>query len=160
MITPVRRIAVLAMVVVLAACGSPPKRSFHRPPAPSPSPAASSSGGPVPAWLLNPDVTQASIDKTICVSGWTDTVRPPSSYTTGLKRQQLPAGADLSAYEEDHWIPLELGGNPREPRNLWPEPIADARRKDALETQAHRDVCAGRETLADARQAMYDGWRH
>jgi len=25
-------------------------------------------------------------------------------------------------YEEDHFIPLEVGGNPEDPGNLWPEP--------------------------------------
>jgi hypothetical protein len=28
---------------------------------------------------LNPDVTQASIGSTICVSGWTATIRPPTA---------------------------------------------------------------------------------
>jgi hypothetical protein len=39
--------------------------------------------------VTNPDVTQDTIDSTICVSGWTSTVRPPSSYTTALKIQQI-----------------------------------------------------------------------
>jgi hypothetical protein len=37
----------------------------------------------------NPDVTQSTIDTTICVSGWTATVRPSSSYTTALKIKQI-----------------------------------------------------------------------
>src|SRR5262249_9192536 len=36
----------------------------------------------------NPDVTQSTIGQTICVSGWTQTVRPPTSYTNPLKVQQ------------------------------------------------------------------------
>ena len=36
---------------------------------------------------FNLDVTQATINSTICVSGWTSTIRPPSSYTTRLKNQ-------------------------------------------------------------------------
>jgi hypothetical protein len=35
----------------------------------------------------NPDVTQSNIHSTICVSGWTDTVRPSTSYTNPLKAQ-------------------------------------------------------------------------
>ena len=31
---------------------------------------------------LNPEVTQATIGATICVRGWTQTVRPPQQYTT------------------------------------------------------------------------------
>jgi len=39
-------------------------------------------------------------------------------------------------YEEDHLVPLEVGGNPHDPRNLWPEPLHgpwNARMKDRLE---------------------------
>jgi hypothetical protein len=38
---------------------------------------------------VNPAVTQANIDSTICVRGWTRTVRPPERYTESLKRQQM-----------------------------------------------------------------------
>ncbi len=38
---------------------------------------------------LNPEVTQATIGTTICVRGWTQTVRPPQAYTLALKRQQI-----------------------------------------------------------------------
>lgn len=75
---------------------------------------------------LNPAVTQATILKTICVSGWTTTVRPSSSYTTRLKRTQLAAygyhDRSLADYEEDHLVSLELGGSPASTKNLWPEP--------------------------------------
>src|SRR5439155_27135550 len=39
--------------------------------------------------VLNPEVTQATIGRTICVRGWTRTIRPPSAYTSGLKLEQL-----------------------------------------------------------------------
>jgi hypothetical protein len=169
-----RRVMVVLSLLVLAGCG--PKPVHHLTPLPSPSPAASSalpapspSPAAVPVYLLNPDVTPATIRQTICVAGWTATVRPPSSYTTALKRRQLPVGADLTGYEEDHQIPLELGGAPRNPvgddglpevgGNLWAEPIGDARRKDKLENQLHTAVCAGRLPLDAARQQMYD-WPH
>src|SRR5262249_31090768 len=71
-------------------------------------------------------VTQATIKTTICVKGWTKTVRPPSSYTSALKRVQLVewqyADTNQAHYEEDHLISLELGGAPRSTRNLWPQP--------------------------------------
>src|SRR3954464_4971500 len=38
---------------------------------------------------LNPDVKQRSIKKTVCVPKWTDTVRPPTSYTNKLKVQGI-----------------------------------------------------------------------
>src|SRR5256885_9038407 len=69
--------------------------------------------------VFNPDVTQSTIGSTICVSGWTATIRPPSSYTTNLKNQQkiIYGEADIpnSDLEEDHLVPLELGGAPRDP---------------------------------------------
>ena len=75
---------------------------------------------------LNPDVTQKTISKTICVAGWTKTVRPPRSVTNALKKKQLAAGGyvdkNMRAYEEDHRVPLEIGGSPASPKNLWPEP--------------------------------------
>jgi hypothetical protein len=75
---------------------------------------------------LNPDVTQATIRSTICVSGWTKTVRPPASYTDHLKRQQKIAYGEAnvpdSQLEEDHLIALGIGGAPRDPANLWPNP--------------------------------------
>jgi len=74
----------------------------------------------------NPDVTQANIQQTICKSGWTATIRPPVSYTNNLKTEGIAAygysDSKLKDYEEDHFIPLEIGGNPTDPKNLWPEP--------------------------------------
>lgn len=56
----------------------------------------------------NPDVTQETIHQTICVPGWTATVRPPSSYTTKLKTHQIKEyrykEKRLAEYEEDHLI--------------------------------------------------------
>jgi len=39
--------------------------------------------------VTNPAVTQSTIGSTICVSGWTATVRPPTSYTNPLKVQGI-----------------------------------------------------------------------
>src|ERR1035437_3182978 len=46
---------------------------------------------------LNPAVTQATIGMTICVSGWTTTVRPPTSYTTPLKRRSEEHTSELQS---------------------------------------------------------------
>ena len=78
---------------------------------------------------VNPDVTQATIGSTICVRGWTRTVRPPVDYTNALKVKQMRMygeAGDSSRYQEDHLISLELGGAPSDPRNLWPEPYPRA----------------------------------
>ena len=74
---------------------------------------------------LNPAVTQATIDQTICSPGWAAEVRPAEDITEPEKRASMAAyGLHGSArpYEYDHLVPLELGGAPNDPRNLWPEP--------------------------------------
>jgi len=105
--------------------------------------------------VLNPDVTQATIGTTICVQGWTRTVRPPTEYTNALKLRQMRAYGEtgpLSEFQEDHLISLELGGHPTDPRNLWPEPYPRAAQVDAIENELNAQVCGGSLTLAQAQQ--------
>ena len=95
--------------------------------------------------VLNPDVTQATIRTTICTRGWTRTVRPPVSYTNALKVKglaQYGLHGPLSAFQEDHLISLELGGNPTDPRNLWPEPYPRAAAVDTDRERAQRSSSA------------------
>ena len=105
--------------------------------------------------VLNPEVTQATIRTTICTHGWTATVRPPVEYTNALKRTQMRAYGEtgpLSAYQEDHLISLELGGDPTDPRNLWPEPYPRAAAVDQIENQLNGEVCSGSLSLHDAQE--------
>ena len=113
----------------------------------------------------NPDVTRDTIDQTICVSGWTSTVRPPTSYTNPLKVKQIAeygyADTSTADYEEDHLIPLELGGAPRDPHNLWPEPHSGSKNsysKDSVENALKKAVCNGQVDLADAQNAIATDW--
>ena len=104
--------------------------------------------------VTNPDVTQANIRTTICKHGWTSTVRPPVEYTNALKRKQMPLYGEtgpLSGYQEDHLISLELGGNPTDPRNLWPEPYPRASAVDQIENELNAKVCDGSLSLHDAQ---------
>jgi hypothetical protein len=105
--------------------------------------------------VLNPNVTQANIRSTVCRSGWTATIRPPVSYTNALKAKQMRLYGEtgsLSDYQEDHLISLELGGNPTDPRNLWPEPYPRAADVDKIENELNSEVCSGQLTLAQAQQ--------
>jgi hypothetical protein len=52
------------------------------------------------------------------------------------------------------FIPLELGGAPRNPKNLWPEPHSQSKLSDPLETQLKRKVCKGVMKLKKARAAI------
>ncbi|GAA1253887.1 hypothetical protein GCM10009665_50700 [Kitasatospora nipponensis] len=117
---------------------------------------------------LNPSVTQSTINSTICVSGWTATVRPSTSYTNKLKAQQIIAygyaDTNMSDYEEDHFIPLELGGSPTSPLNLWPEPHysvgggGTSSGKDSVENALKRAVCARTVNLSAAQNAIATDW--
>src|ERR1035437_1543870 len=130
--------------------------------------------------VANPQVTQANIQNTICNRHWsTRLIRPPAEYTNNLKKKQLRQYGDtvhqtraelinpntgrvdttrcmahsdnMACYEEDYLIPLEDGGNPTDPRNLWPEPfntrvggiIMGAHQKDIVEGFVHDEICYG-----------------
>ena len=116
---------------------------------------------------INPAVTQENIGQTICVRGWTRTVRPPEEYTHQLKRWAIEqygyADHRLNQYQFDHLIPLEVGGAPADPTNLWPEPTvaADGWRaddKDLLERVLNHLVCSGRLSLVTAQSAIATNW--
>jgi hypothetical protein len=106
--------------------------------------------------MLNPAVTPATLATTICVHGWTRTVRPPVAYTTALKRRQMRLYGERgppSAYQEDHLISLEIGGDPTDPRNLWPEPYPRAAKVDQIENELNAKVCSGALSLRAAQEA-------
>jgi hypothetical protein len=110
---------------------------------------------------LNPAVTQQTIDQTICVSGWTKTVRPSESVTEPEKLASMAAYGDAGAahdYEYDHLVSLELGGARNDSRNLWPEPGASPNPKDSVENALHRLVCDGQLSLASAQRIIATDW--
>lgn len=143
-----------------------------------------SAGAPVPAHVgppdiypdpvrtpgaTNPDITQENIRQTICNPRWsTRSIRPEANYTHRLKIEQIAeygySDSRLRDYEEDHFIPLELGGNPTDPKNLWPEPfeasVADggAHAKDKVENYLHAEVCSGSLTLEQAQREISEDW--
>ena len=135
---------------------------------PAPNSCASANGLPDRACTpgaTNPDVTQATISITICVTGYAAQIRPAATYTNSLKIDHMRAyGYAAEApgdFEEDHLIALELGGDPRDPKNLWPERLtggSGALQKDRVENWAHDEVCAGRMQLADAQRRMAENW--
>ena len=66
-------------------------------------------------------------------------------------------------YEEDHLIPLSIGGNPKDPHNLWPEPRKsewrDAKKKDQLEFVLYKMVCRDAYiSLKDAQAEIATNW--
>lgn len=138
---------------------------------PTPAFAADTHIGPSSAYppasvtgFASPAVSQDNIATTVCVDGWTKTIRPPASYTNRIKAQQMTAWGlpgKLGDYELDHFWSLEIGGDPRDPRNLWPQPYAGkygARVKDQVEDKLHRMVCSGTMKLVDAQACIAADW--
>ncbi len=116
---------------------------------------------------LNPAVTQDTIRQTICVHGYTKSIRPPEQYTERLKRRGVHqygyTDFRLRDYEEDHLVSLELGGSPTSPRNLWPQPHHviggwGSYAKDRLENRLHTMVCRDRLPLNEAQRAITVDW--
>jgi hypothetical protein len=127
------------------------------------------------AWLPDPKctpgaatdaVTPDNIKTTICVKGYSASIRAPQSSTGPAKRAAMKSygqSAKASGTTElDHLVPLELGGSNDE-SNLWPEPSdmpgkGFANTKDAVEDNLHRAVCAGKVPLAAARDLIASDW--
>jgi hypothetical protein len=110
---------------------------------------------------IDPSVTQDNIDSTICVPGYTKTVRPPVSVTEPQKLESMKSyGFDDSPsnYEFDHLIPLEVGGAPDDMKNLWPESHSSSYDKDAFENYLHEQVCSGKMDLNTAQSGIATNW--
>ena len=94
----------ITLAAALTACGGP----VPTVPAPAPAPPAltapsrepsvvaaparpgvQSTSQEVPVAVLNPDVTQETIQQTVCVTGYTATVRPAVNYTNGVKNKLM-----------------------------------------------------------------------
>ncbi|HLG70206.1 MAG TPA: hypothetical protein VK009_07265 [Chloroflexota bacterium] len=113
----------------------------------------------------NPRVTQRNIRQTICSSSYSGAGDLTPAYAERIMKHQLArynyADADPAHYELDHYIPVELGGDPDAPSNLWPQPYdasPGAREKDEVEAWLHDQVCSGAMTLAAAQQAILNDW--
>ena len=113
---------------------------------------------------INPSVTQDNIKDTICVPGYTKTVRPPTSYTTPLKTKLMKSYGFTDSrfnYEFDHLIPLEVGGHPTDVKNLFPEPgygQYNFHIKDRFENYLHDQVCSGSMGLSEAQREIATDW--
>ncbi len=120
----------------------------------------------VPVEVLNPDVRPDTIDQTICVPGYTASVRPTTSYTTVVKlkllRESSTDTANASKYELDHVIPLAVGGHPRNIKNLMLQPWDGedgAKKKDRLERRLQQLVCSKLLGLRDAQASIWTDWQ-
>jgi hypothetical protein len=87
--------AILVLAVVIGVAAPPPTQASHHgshvvvppgQPAPRVGPSYLYPDPETTPGVINPEVTQANIQQTICVKGWTTTIRPPASYTNSLKK--------------------------------------------------------------------------
>jgi len=113
----------------------------------------------------NPKVTQGNIRKTICQPAWVEKTRAAAGSLDAIKVKQLEAQGgsprDPKDYVADHIIPIEVGGHPTDPRNLWPQSQGLAWNvavKDKLEAFVNREVCEGRMKLKGAQTVFKNGW--
>lgn len=112
----------------------------------------------------DPAVSQANIGETICRPGYPQGRAQDTTALATLARRQLAVdhpGEDLAAFQLDPLIPVSLGGDPQNPRNLWLQRVkgaAGAARKDTLQQLLHGMVCAREMPLAEAQSAVAKDW--
>lgn len=114
----------------------------------------------VPRQDLTPGLARQMTAQQTCAVKWGRDARHVSTATK--KKVCLAYGISTGCpgkdWELDHLISREIAGAD-DPKNLWPQPIAEARQKDRLENALHRDVCAGKITLAEAQREISIDWR-
>lgn len=115
----------------------------------------------MPQHSLTPGVIRHDISKAqICATKWGRDVR---HVTEKMKRDvcaaySIKSGCPGPKWEIDHLVSRELGGAD-DVKNLWPQPIKQARIKDVVETRLHREVCSGTMSLKDAQDGIAKDWR-
>lgn len=114
---------------------------------------------------VDPAVTQENISETVCVPGYTRTVRPPVGYTNQIKQEMLEneyaAQGDLKSTQLDHLVPLIVGGHPSDRDNLWVQSYAGPRGasfKDQCERRSGQALCRGEITLEEAQRGFMNHW--
>lgn len=86
-------------------------------------------------------------------------------HTAGVTKRSVCAAygvstTDCPSYEDDHLVPLELGGSDAR-ENHWPQPWGsewDAGRKDWLENELRRLVCGGVLPIERAWRCVAEEW--
>lgn len=173
-----RLLTLPALLLALAGCGLSTGYGSAGSPSPTATPSSWPAGWVLPNQSMSPGAIGTTDITRLCphVDPALEAARPDSSQKAaiyrayGLSYPQAPG-----AYELDHIVPIELGGAPDDPENLYPEPNAPAdpaterkyhlspafvhNPKDILEDVLHQDVCSGGVALSVAQQAMASDWR-
>jgi hypothetical protein len=118
------------------------------------------------AWTLpalsTPGAIVSSDPATVCVPGYSRRVRPRYDYAWRKFRVSVFRAYDIP---HEQWrdytidVPLSLGGAPEDLRNVWPEPKAEAKRKDEVEDALLAAACYRHTmSLAAAQAAIARNW--
>jgi hypothetical protein len=128
---------------------------------------------PVPAVnVVNPASTRAPVTGAVvvpapsaaelCSGGYVKKNTPPATITDPIKATQVAQGPytdkDPSHYVEDELVPVELGGAPADPRNLWPQTPDMAAVKDKEENRLRGQVCHGDLSVPAAQSEILADW--
>jgi hypothetical protein len=115
----------------------------------------------------NPSITPGEIfpnatKEQVCISGYSATVRnvPIKEKKRVFEEYGLNYPQPTGAYEVDHFISLELGGD-NSIQNLWPEPanpVPGFHQKDVVENYLHKQVCDGVISLEEAQNEIKTDW--
>jgi hypothetical protein len=136
---------------------------------PKPTATALPVGSTVPAGValpnarLTPGATFAGVTAAeVCTSGWATAHRhvTAAQYHEVYGEYGIRYPEPFGAYELDHLIPLELGGDNAN-ANLWPEAASPApgfHQKDDLENALHALACGGNLSLAAAQHDIASNW--
>lgn len=107
------------------------------------------------------DVFPQATKATICVSGYSRTVRDvPVQEKDAVYAAYGIASHTPGQYEVDHLVSLELGGS-NDISNLWPEaaaPTPGFHEKDEVENALHDQVCSGQIDLPTAQREIATDW--
>ena len=119
-------------------------------------PAAFAQSLPDPA--MTPGAVATTDAGAVCQPGYAHGVRHVSGHEKHAVYAEYGIRPSPAArYEIDHLVPLELGGS-NGPRNLWPQPMVEAREKDRLENRLHDLVCSGQMSLPEAQRTIASDW--
>jgi hypothetical protein len=88
-------------------------------------------------------------------------MRPGERHAERIKLALLDryqATEPSASYVLDDLVAIEDGGSPTDPRNMWPQPIAQAQQKTAIDEYLHREICAGKLTVGQAARVLEGDW--
>jgi hypothetical protein len=116
------------------------------------------------AWTLpnastTPGAIASSDPAVVCAHGYASDHRdvPYAVRDRVYNEYGIPRG-HRKGLRIDHLIPLESGGSNDE-RNLWPQPLAESKRKDEVENALRVAVCVRHMlTLSEAQAAIARNW--